>query len=120
MDADTASVWGIKSSVFTDTRLEDPAQLKARAQMVLEGYKNPYVTYKASAVDLFRLTGMTWDKYMPGKLVDVMDAEHGVQLRSRIVSISKGDTRAIRGRLKSRLPTPSATRRTASTPWRIG
>lgn len=92
LDADTASVWGIKSSVFTDTRLEDPAQLKARAQMVLEGYKNPYVTYKASAVDLFRLTGMAWDKYMPGKLVDVMDAEHGVQLRSRIVSISKGDT----------------------------
>ena len=92
LDADTASVWGIKSSVFTDTRLEDPAQLKARAQMVLEGYKNPYITYKASAVDLFRLTGMAWDKYMPGKLVDVMDAEHGVQLRSRIVSISKGDT----------------------------
>lgn len=91
IDADTASVWGIKCSVWTDTRIEDPATLLARARQVLDGYKNPYITYTASAVDLSRLTGYSWDEYMPGKLVRVEDAEHGITFDARIVEITKSD-----------------------------
>lgn len=91
IDADTASVWGIVCNVWTDTRLQDAATLKARAQQVLEGYKNPYITYTAKAIDLFRQTGYAWDNFMPGKLVRVMDDEHGVSLDARIISISKSD-----------------------------
>ena len=91
IDADTAATWGIKCSVWTDTRLEDAATLLARARQVLEGYKNPYITYTAKAVDLYRLTGYTWDNFMPGKLVTVQDGEHGITFQARIVEISKKD-----------------------------
>lgn len=91
IDADTASTWGVISGVWTDTRIEDPALLKARAQQVLAGYKNPYITYKARAIDLYMMTGQAWDNYMPGKLVRVMDSEHNISFDARIVEISKGD-----------------------------
>ena len=91
VEADTVSKWGVKCSVYADTRIEDAALLKARGLAVLEKYKNPYVTYTASAIDLARMTGHSWDSYMPGKLVTVMDSEHGVDLRARIVSVSKSD-----------------------------
>ncbi len=93
IDADTADTWGIKSSVYADTRIEDAATLMARGHALLDRLKNPYITYTATAVDLTRLTGQEWDKHMPGKLVRVMDDEHGVRFDARIVSVSKSDTR---------------------------
>lgn len=93
IDADTVSVWGIKSSVYADTRIEDAATLKARGLNVLDRYKNPYISYTASAIDLTRLTGQEWDKHMPGKLVRVMDSEHGINFTARIVNISKENVR---------------------------
>ena len=93
IDADTIAVWGVKSSVFADTRIEDAATLKARGQAVLDRYKNPYISYTASAIDLTRITGQEWDNFMPGKLVRVMDGEHGVDFSARIVSIAKSDAR---------------------------
>ena len=91
IDADTKATWGVKCSVWTDTRIQDAATLKARAQQVLEGYKNPYLSYTAKAVDLYRETGYSWDNFMPGKLVRVMDGEHGINFDARIVTISKRD-----------------------------
>ncbi len=93
IDADTKAKWGVKSSVYADTRIEDAATLKARGAALLERLKNPYFTYTASAIDLTRLTGLKWDEHMPGKLVRVMDDEHGVNFAARIVSISKSDVR---------------------------
>lgn len=97
IDADTSAVWGVKSSVFADTRIEDAATLKARGLAVLERYKNPYISYTASAIDLTRITGQEWDNFMPGKLVRVMDGEHGVDFSARIVSIAKSDVRGRTG-----------------------
>ena len=91
IEADTAAIWRTKCSVWTDTRIVDPATLMARARQVLERYKNPYFTYTAKAVDLYRLTGFSWDDFMPGKLVTVQDAEHGITFQARIVEISKKD-----------------------------
>lgn len=93
IDADTAGTWGTVCSVWTDTRIQDPALLLARARQVLEGYKNPYITYTARAIDLYRITGQSWDDYMPGKKVRVMDSEHGISLDARIVSVAKRDVR---------------------------
>lgn len=100
IDADTASVWGIKASVYADTRIEDAATLKARGLSVLDRYKNPYISYTASAIDLTRLTGQEWDKHMPGKLVRVMDGEHGVNFTARIVNISKENVRGRPGEIE--------------------
>lgn len=91
IEADTAAIWRTKCSVWTDTRIVDPATLMARARQVLERYKNPYFTYTAKAVDLYRMTGFSWDDFMPGKLVTVQDTEHGITFQARIVEISKKD-----------------------------
>lgn len=100
IDADTVSVWGTKSSVYADTRIEDAATLKARGLNVLDRYKNPYISYTASAIDLTRLTGQEWDKHMPGKLVRVMDSEHGINFTARIVNISKENVRGRPGEIE--------------------
>lgn len=100
LDADTAKIWGVKCSVYADTRIEDAEVLKARASAVLEGYKNPYITYTAKAIDLYRMTGQSWDNYMPGKRVQVMDGEHGISFAARIVSISKKDVRGNPGNVE--------------------
>lgn len=100
IDADTKSVWGVKSSVYADTRIEDAATLKARGVALLNRLKNPYISYTASAVDLTRLTGQEWDKHMPGKLVRVLDGEHGIDFDARIVSIAKGDVRGRPGEIE--------------------
>ena len=99
IDADTKSVWGGKSSVYADSRIEDAATLKARGVALLNRLKNPYISYTASAVDLTRLTGQEWDKHMPGKLVRVLDGEHGIDFDARIVSIAKSDVRGRPGEI---------------------
>lgn len=91
IDADTISTWGVRCNVWTDTRIQDAETLLARARQVLAGYKDPYVSYTARAIDLYMQTGYSWDNFMPGKLVRVMDDEHGIHLEARIVSISKAD-----------------------------
>ena len=91
IDADTASTWGVVCNVWTDTRIQDPSVLLARAQQVLAGYKNPYITYTARVIDLYMQTGYSWDNYMPGKLVRVMDNEHDISFDARLVEISKND-----------------------------
>ena len=91
IDADTVGAWGVKCSVWTDTRIQDAETLLARARQVLEGYKNPYISYTAKALDLYKQTGYSWDDFMPGKLVRVMDGAHGISFEARIVAIRKKD-----------------------------
>ena len=97
IDADTISVYGVKKSVFVDRRFENAEALKARGQALLEGLKIPYTTYTAKAADLVQLTGDEWDKFMPGKIVHVMDGEDGVEFQARIVNVAKTDVRGRSG-----------------------
>ena len=91
IDADTASIYGIKKSVFCDRRIEDPAILKARGEAMLESLKIPYTTYTAKAIDLATLTGDEWDRFMPGKVVHVLDGADGIEFEARITCVSKAD-----------------------------
>ena len=100
IEADTVNTWGVKCSVWTDTRIQDATTLKAKARQILEGYKNPYISYTAKAVDLYRETGQSWDDFMPGKLVTVMDGEHDIDFDARIVSINKRDVNGDPGNIE--------------------
>ncbi|MEG2469306.1 MAG: phage tail spike protein, partial [Comamonas sp.] len=91
LDADNIDPSHPKCSVFADTRIEDANTLKARGLAVLNLLKTPYVSYTATAIDWGRVTGQSWDSYMPGKLVHVMDGEHGIDFNARIKCISKAD-----------------------------
>lgn len=94
VEADTVSVWGVKSAPYTDTTIESAATLKACALAALERCKNPAFAYIADAIDWSALTGFSWDRYKAGKLVRVMDDEDGVSFDARIVRLEK---RSVRG-----------------------
>lgn len=91
LDADTQSKWGIKSSFFVDRRFENASSLKARAQQILEGIKNPYITYKAKAIDLSRVTGLAWHTFDEGKCVRMYDDVSGLVVNSIITEFGQED-----------------------------
>ena len=91
LTADTAASWGIKCGVYVDRRIEDAATLKALGLQLLDKMKNPYISYTATGIDLARLTGQSWDSFMPGKLVKALDSEHGISFTARIKSVAKDD-----------------------------
>ena len=100
LDADTISVYGIKKSVFCDRRFENAESLMARGRALLESLKIPYTTYTAKAADLVQLTGDSWDEFMPGKVVHVMDGEDGVEFEARLVTVAKTNASARSGDLE--------------------
>jgi hypothetical protein len=91
LDAPTITKWGIKASVLADRRFEDAESLKAYGQSVLNEMQNPYVTYSAQAVDLYRLTGREYDKFNVGDIVRIVDKEDGIFGDFPIVSVEKSD-----------------------------
>lgn len=99
LDADTIGVWGVKSSIWTDRRFEIAQSLKERAQAILDELKNPYISYKVKAADLYELTGEPFDNFLPGKLVRVIDHEHDIQFAARVTEITKADVRGKPGEI---------------------
>jgi len=91
IDAPTIPTWGVKSSILVDRRFEDPDSLKAYAQSILNSAQNPYVSYAAQAVDLYKLTGQRYDKFVVGDLVRVIDSADGIDQLLPIVEIEKQD-----------------------------
>jgi len=91
IDAPTQATWGIKASILVDRRFEDPESLKAYAQQILNSAQNPYVSYSAEAVDLYKLTGQRYDKYIVGDMVKIVDPEDGIHDTFPIVEIEKTD-----------------------------
>lgn len=93
LDADTESMqrWGIRCGVHVDTRQTDPNTLKARMQAILEGGKAPQVSYEASAIDLHKLTGRSWDNVACGKKVMILDEFLGMPVVVRVKSRKKTD-----------------------------
>lgn len=94
IDADTIHTWGVRAAIYQNGDLLTPKELLSRGRAILETYKEPCYTYEATALDLYRMTGYSWDCYEPGKLVLVTDDEHGVRIASRILTVSKQDANA--------------------------
>jgi len=91
LDAPTQTTWGIKASILVDRRFEDPQSLMAYAQQILNSAQNPYVSYSAEAVDLYKITGQRYDKFVVGDMVRIVDREDGIHDVFPIVEIEKTD-----------------------------
>jgi len=91
LDADTISKWGLKSAIWTDRRLEDPASMKATAETILEQLKNPYISYTVESIDLFKRTKQDFDRFIEGKMVRVIDRQDNIDIDTRIMEIDKPD-----------------------------
>ena len=90
-DAMSISKYGLCSTILVDSRYEVPENLKAYATQILAELKEPYISYEIGAIDLHRLTGDSFSKFRPGEVVRVVDEADGVNLRTRIVTVTKDD-----------------------------
>lgn len=90
-DALSIEKYGLCSTILVDTRYEVAENLKAYAKQILRESAEPYVSYEIGAIDLHRLTGDAFSRFRPGEVVRVVDDEDGVNLRTRIVSVTKDD-----------------------------
>lgn len=90
-DAMSIAAYGLCSTILVDSRYEIAENLKAYALQILEESKEPYVSYEIGAIDLHRLTGDAFSRFRPGEIVRVVDMEDGINLRTRIVNVSKED-----------------------------
>ena len=74
---------------FTDTSIEDAFLLKELGKAALNMRKTALYTYTISAIDLFRMTGIEWDRFSEGKLLRVYDGKDS--FNARIVQVTKPD-----------------------------
>ncbi|MDO3681978.1 phage tail protein, partial [Paenibacillus ehimensis] len=70
---------------------EFPDTLLARCQALLNEMKTPRTTYRVQAAELYRLTKDPIDRFRTGSMVRIQDAELGVDVTARVVSVRKGD-----------------------------
>jgi phage minor structural protein len=89
-DADSRAQYGLRSYIWTDKRFEDANTLKASAQALLNQWKVPKVTYKASAADISLITGEDIHKLKMGRVVRIIDDDFGI-IEERITKESKSD-----------------------------
>lgn len=90
-DSASIAAYGLCPTILVDTRFENPVTLKSYAEQILSQSKDPYITYEVAALDLHRLIGAAHSKFYPGEVVRVVDAEDGISVKTRIVSVSKDD-----------------------------
>ena len=90
-DALSIERYGLCSTILVDSRYQVAENLKAYAEQILAGLKEPYVSYEIGAIDLHRLTGDKFSKFRPGEIVRVVDEADGINLRTRIVRVEKAD-----------------------------
>ncbi|MNX83961.1 Prophage endopeptidase tail [compost metagenome] len=83
--------YGVLSSIFVDRRFEFPETLLARCQSLLNESKEPRLTYTVDAAEIYTLTRDPIDRFKTGVIVRVIDEELGVDIRSRVLNVRKGD-----------------------------
>lgn len=93
LDAEPAyqARYGVISTIFVDRRFEYADTLKARCQVLLDELKQPRITYKVDAAELYTLTKDPIDKFVTGTLVKVLDEEMDVDIEARVVNVKKKD-----------------------------
>ncbi|WP_197035824.1 phage tail spike protein [Virgibacillus halodenitrificans] len=80
----------IHETVWVDKRFEDAASLKASSEALLQKWKNPIITWKASAADVSSITGLEIDKLKEGRVLRIeLDDYPTTELR--IMKESKSD-----------------------------
>jgi phage minor structural protein len=89
-DAESIAKYGLRSYIWVDKRFEDATTLMANAEALLKQWKEPKVTYKASAADISIITGEDADKLKMGRIVRIIDDDLGI-IEARIMKESKSD-----------------------------
>ncbi len=106
-DPVSVASYGAITTILADTTFENAESLKAHASALLRQASVPYISYSAEAIDLYRMTGDDFTRFLPGDYVRVVDSDEGVHLLTRIVSVSKGDVTGAGGNVQITLANKS-------------
>lgn len=85
------SAFGVVEDVYPDTKITDPATLKAAGQAALDSCNLPKVTTEISGEDVFGLTGEPLDRYRIGAVARVPLVDYGISIEERVFEVKKDD-----------------------------
>lgn len=89
-DAASIAAYGLYETVWADKRYESAETLLAAAQSLLKQWKEPIVTWTASALDVSGITGIKADKLRKGKVCRIQLENYG-NIDLLIMKESKAD-----------------------------
>jgi len=89
LDAPTLATYGLIVKRWVDQRYTTAQGLYDAAVAYLAAYSIPLVRYTVDAAELFRLTAEPVDRFTLGAVVGVNDADLGIAVEVRVVSISR-------------------------------
>lgn len=91
LDAEDIEDRGVKAKSITNEDIYDALTLKDVAQRYIDRHKDPDVSIRVDAVNVYKLTGLTFDKFHMGKICRVPLPDTGRVVRERVISISWRD-----------------------------
>ena len=107
IDADTQDRYGIVKRIWVDRRYEIEQSLFEAAQAMLEGLKEPRISYQIDGADISRITDDPVDRFQVGNVILIDDEEDG-EIRNRVVSVSKSDVNGAPGDVQIEIQNPAA------------
>jgi len=91
-DATSQALWGgIYSSAFVDRSITHPDTLMAYAEILLNLYKNPKITYQISTIDYSYVSGIEFERFILGSIVKIIDEDLGIDISLRVIQIQRPD-----------------------------
>lgn len=108
-DADTISQYGVVARVLNISEYATEESAGQYIEQYLEAHKEPNVSIEISAVDMSESTGESIDSFRLGRMCRTCLPDHGVTVKSRIVSIRMpdvyGDPQDVRVSMGKKQPT---------------
>lgn len=108
-DADTISQYGVVARVLNISEYATEESAGQYIEQYLEAHKEPNVSIEISVVDMSESTGESIDSFRLGRMCRTCLPDHGVTVKSRIVSIRMpdvyGDAQDVRVSMGKKQPT---------------
>ncbi|MBQ8092364.1 MAG: phage tail protein [Clostridia bacterium] len=83
--------YGVIARHLIDPAIQDPDVLYEKGKAYLHALEEPKVTYTIEALDLFRRTGLDWDRLEEGRVIRITDPGMDIDTAATIIEYRKTD-----------------------------
>ena len=91
IDSPNIGKYGVIARHLIDTSISNPDVLYEKGKAYLRALEEPQVSYTISALDLFRRTGLDWDRLEEGRIIRIVDPGMDIDLCTTIIEFRKED-----------------------------
>ena len=91
IDSPNISKYGVIARHLIDTSISNPDVLYEKGKAYLQALEEPQVSYTISALDLFRRTGLDWDRLEEGRIIRIVDPGMDIDVCTTIIELRKED-----------------------------